>query len=578
MGRYPILKLVFPLALGIWVGDVCPSAVYLYLFFAALVLKSCLTPKRMTTLPHLLSEVWVVATCFLLGGATCYLHRADPLPEQKRGYFRWKVITPPQEKARSFAVEAELLGSYSPQDSIGSFQPLGGRYLLYLAKESRAARLQIGDELVGESRLRSFVSDMLGERNTSDRNEETSAKGGEHEKLKEGDGAQKEEKALNEEGVTIGKSMSTADHPHFNYAEWARRHGYSGSCYMDSARWVPCNQTMKKENIRMRMSRLRMHILRYVEQAGWDPREYAVFSALTLGYKQGLTEEIRDSYSSTGASHLLALSGLHIGMLYTLMLIPLTFIRRRFPSIYLPIRLIAIIMMWMFALLTGLAASTCRSVCMFTLLTFSSPSSYDRRNMGVHNLLTAVFFLLIFRPYWLFDVGFQLSVAGVGSIILFHPVAERMLTLPHSFRWLQPLMSLAAVSVTAQIGTLPLMAHYFGTFSPYFLPASYVGIPLLTLILYGSILWMLLLWFSPAASLIGSAVGMLTRWLNDLLYWLSTFPHSSLTIPKPDSIECLLLYLCLGAFLRLLTLRSYRSLHLLELLILITLIYHYFIA
>lgn len=578
MGRYPILKLVFPLALGIWVGDVCPSAVYLYLFFAALVLKSCLTPKRMTTLPHLLSEVWVVVTCFLLGGATCYLHRADPLPEQERGCFRWKVITPPQEKARSFAVEAELLGSYSPQDSIGSFQPLSGRYLLYLAKETRAARLQIGDELVGESRLRSFVSDMLGERNTSDRNEETSAKGGEHEKLKEGDGAQKEEKALNEEGVTIGKSMSTADHPHFNYAEWARRHGYSGSCYMDSARWVPCNQTMKKENIRMRMSRLRMHILRYVEQAGWDPREYAVFSALTLGYKQGLTEEIRDSYSSTGASHLLALSGLHIGMLYTLMLIPLTFIRRRFPSIYLPIRLIAIIMMWMFALLTGLAASTCRSVCMFTLLTFSSPSSYDRRNMGVHNLLTAVFFLLIFRPYWLFDVGFQLSVAGVGSIILFHPVAERMLTLPKGVQLLQPLVSLAAVSVTAQIGTLPLMAHYFGTFSPYFLPASYVGIPLLTLILYGSILWVLLLWLSPAAAMIGSALGQLTQWLNDFLYWLSTFPHSSLTIPKPDGIECLLLYLCLGALLRLLTLRSYRSLCLLEVLILLTLIYHYFIA
>ena len=544
MGRYPILKLVFPLALGIWVGDVCPSAVYLYLFFAALVLKSCLTPKRMTTLPHLLSEVWVVATCFLLGGATCYLHRAGPLPEQERGYFRWKVITPPQEKARSFAVEAELLGSYSPQDSIGSFQPLGGRYLLYLAKETRAARLQIGDELVGESRLRSFMGDTLEEKSDS---------------------------ALKREHYATTRAP-------FNYAEWARRHGYSGSCYMDSARWMPCSQPMEKENIRMKMSRLRMRILHYVEQSGWDAREYAVFSALTLGYKQGLTEEIRDSYSSTGASHLLALSGLHIGMLYTLMLIPLTFIRRRFPSIYLSTRLIAIIMMWMFALLTGLAASTCRSVCMFTLLTFSSPSSYDRRNMGVHNLLTAVFFLLIFRPYWLFDVGFQLSVVGVGSIILFNPVAERMLTLPKGVQLLQPLVSLAAVSVTAQIGTLPLMAHYFGTFSPYFLPASYVGIPLLTLILYGSILWVLLLWLSPAAAMIGRALGQLTQWLNDFLYWLSTFPHSSLTIPKPDGIECLLLYLCLGAFLRLLTLRSYRSLHLLELLILITLIYHYFIA
>lgn len=577
MGRYPILKLVFPLALGVWVGDVCPSAVYLYLFFAALVLKSCLTPKRMTTLPHLLSEVWVVATCFLLGGATCYLHRADPLPEQERGYFRWKVITPPQEKARSFAVEAELLGSYSPQDSIGSFQPLGGRFLLYLAKESRAARLQIGDELVGESRLRSFEDENPKEKNGSALKSDAYTTAEESERQGKGEKELKEDADQGKSHKDLNEEEAQGNH-RFNYAEWARRHGYSGSCYMDSARWMPCSQPMEKENIRMKMSRLRMRILRYVEQAGWDPREYAVFSALTLGYKQGLTEEIRDSYSSTGASHLLALSGLHIGMIYTLMLIPLTFIRRRFPAVYLPTRLITITMMWVFALLTGLAASTCRSVCMFTLLTFSSPGSYDRRGMGIYNLLTAVFFILLLRPYWLFDVGFQLSVAGVGSIILFHPVAERMLTLPKGVQLLQPLVSLAAVSVTAQIGTLPLIAHYFGTFSPYFLPASYVGIPLLTLILYGSILWMLLLWFSPAASLIGSAVGMLTRWLNDLLYWLSALPHSSLNIPKPDGIECLLLYLCLGAFLRLLTLRSYRSLCLLEVLILLTLIYHYFIA
>ena len=227
----------------------------------------------------------------------------------------------------------------------------------------------------------------------------------------------------------------------------------------------------------------------FISGHGVSGDELAVLSALTIGDKEELSESIVETYSVAGASHVLALSGLHIGFISALLLFVLSplWIRWRFlkPFLFLSV----ILLLWGFAFLTGLSSSVVRAVvmCSFGLLSMLIPAC---RKLTLNTLGVTAFLMLLFNPVWLFDVGFQLSFSAVAAIVLLQPGLYGLLSVKN--RLLRKAWGLVTVSVAAQIGTAPLVMLYFSRFSTHFLLTNLLVIPLVSLIVYAAVILLVL--------------------------------------------------------------------------------------
>ena len=217
-------------------------------------------------------------------------------------------------------------------------------------------------------------------------------------------------------------------------------------------------------------------VLRYCQsllrQYIHDPSARAVVLALVLGQKDDLTTEISDAYARSGTMHVLAVSGLHVGIIYwilCLLLVPLKYLGR--------LRLlssgIALLVLWFYAFVTGLSPSVLRATTMFTFLVVAS--MLGRQTSTYNTLSISAFLLLFWNPSWIFSVGFQLSYLAVIGILYLQPRIYRLLTPNH---WLlDKLWLLSAVSLGAQLSTAPLSVYYFHQFPTYFLVANWVVVP-----------------------------------------------------------------------------------------------------
>lgn len=337
---------------------------------------------------------------------------------------------------------------------------------------------------------------------------------------------------------------------HFDYRRYLEQQGFSGQCYVGDNDWqlkqVSLTHISMTDRARIRFLGWRHHLLMRYRLLGGDEGEmmqladerYAVLAAMTLGDKSALSKELRDTYSITGASHVLALSGLHLGIIYFL-LSWLTIGRKRrwFWS-----QVVLVLGLWAFAFLVGLPVSVVRSATMFSA--FALFSLGGRRPMSLGVLSFAAIVILFQNPYALFDVGFRLSFMAVLGILLFMPLFSCIVT-P---RWVQShwlggrLWSLTSVSVAAQLGVVPLIAFYFGRFSTYFLLTNLVVLPVAYFILCGAVL-MLLVPFEPLATIeLGVVDG-----LNHVLGYLSQLPLASIEGLNPSALQVVLCYVIIGA-------------------------------
>ncbi|MEQ1746343.1 MAG: ComEC/Rec2 family competence protein [Saprospiraceae bacterium] len=201
-----------------------------------------------------------------------------------------------------------------------------------------------------------------------------------------------------------------------------------------------------------------------------DRDEYAVASALLVGYKEDLSEELRASYAETGSMHALAVSGTHVGLMYAAFL----FLLRRMPWRGNTRRWgetsVVLIGIWAFTLLTGATASVMRASVMFTCFLMGKAI---RRTASIWNILgVSAFLLLWLNPYFLFDAGFQLSYAAVAGIVVFYPMLQK--ALPRLPKWADLPWSILLIGVAAQLGTMPLSLYYFHQFPVYFWLAGWV--------------------------------------------------------------------------------------------------------
>lgn len=279
----------------------------------------------------------------------------------------------------------------------------------------------------------------------------------------------------------------------------------------------------------------RSRLLSHLNAQGGGDEAYAVVAAMTLGDKSALTKDLREVYSVTGASHVLALSGLHLGIIYALL--SLFTVGRRWQ---VATQALVIVCIWAFVFLVGMPVSVVRAAIMLTVYALMSLGHRDKMSLNV--LAFTAILILLFHPRSLYDVSFQLSFAAVASILLFLPLMEALF--PPKYLQAHPVVKwvwgIVAVSCAAQIGAAPLIAYYFGRFPTYFLLTNLIVIPAVMLILYLSLVVMVIPSF--AYLLLGAA-----HWLNAVLARLSALPGACIDGLHPSMIQILMIYVIAGA-------------------------------
>lgn len=275
----------------------------------------------------------------------------------------------------------------------------------------------------------------------------------------------------------------------------------------------------------------RQRLLTHYHQQGLEGETYQLVAAMTLGDKKAIGQDVRHVYNVSGASHVLALSGLHMGIIYALLTV-LTMGRRR----RILTQTVLILAIWAFVLLVGMPASAIRAATMLSL--YGLLSLGYREKASLNALAFTAIVMLVVSPYILFDVGFQMSYLAVLSILVWTPVMDGWLSsaFRQRHRLVRLLWGLTTVSLAAQLGVAPLIAYYFGRFSTYFLLTNFIAVPAVTIIL-----WMALatLMIAPLAPLLAAVVGG----LNTALGFIVRLPGASIEGLHPTLLQILLVYI-----------------------------------
>lgn len=332
----------------------------------------------------------------------------------------------------------------------------------------------------------------------------------------------------------------------FDYGLYLERQGISGTGISFAGNWIKLSGN-SPGSFRRTALLWREDVLDIFRSWELAPDVLAVVSALAVGDKSGLTPELKAAYAASGTSHVLALSGLHVGILAILLswlLWPLNRIRGG----KWVISSCLLSFLWCFAFLSGLSPSVVRAVLMFSLYSVA-PVFTESRYSGFYAMSLAAFVMLIYNPLYLFDISFQLSFAAVLSIIFFYPRIERFWNVKNKlFRYL---WQTAALSCAAQLGTLPLILYYFGTFPTYFLIANLVVAPLAVCILAGIVLSLCFYPMPVIGAWLVEAVGWLVSLLNQVMQAICLWEGaqiSSLSLSAGQSLMAAVILLCFYAY------------------------------
>ena len=271
----------------------------------------------------------------------------------------------------------------------------------------------------------------------------------------------------------------------------------------------------------------------------------SIIDALLLGQRNFIDKDTLTNYSKSGVVHILAISGLHIGILYLFF----AFVLKPLDKLKYGkgIRLILILsLLWLFAFITGLPASVTRAVTLFSFLSFGN---YFNQQTNIFNAVAvSALVLLIFNPNFIFDVGFQLSYAAVISILLFQPYYEKFYFTKN--RVGVYFVDIILVSLAAQIGVLPLSLYYFHQLPLLFLLANIVVIPIASMILiFGSIALILNFIFKPLAVFVGEFLSFIIDLMNHYITIIAKIEDGIIQNISFTSSMTILFYLVLLSFI-----------------------------
>ena len=334
------------------------------------------------------------------------------------------------------------------------------------------------------------------------------------------------------QATAVLSSLETAadSTSHFDYARWLRCRGFSHMAFVPRDCWEHCDISKRDIGIcewtLLRLSHFRARLLQQLRATGISGDTFAVASAMALGDRTAVTQALREEYSMSGASHILALSGMHLTVVY--FLLSLLFRRRR--SDYNIIRLGII---WAYVVFTGMPISLVRAACMLTI--YDATLILGRTTDRLNSIGLAATVLLIANPLSLWDIGFEMSFAAVVSITLFCGRLDALMPKRYTYCYntdalhIQPsvikrnrmvwlLWRMGSLSLAAQIGTVPLAAYYFGRVPLLSIVTSYVVVPCAFIVVAITLATCLVIAMQIGAEAITAAGGIISNIL-DALVW-----------------------------------------------------------
>ncbi|MFT6053167.1 MAG: competence protein ComEC [Roseivirga sp.] len=289
-----------------------------------------------------------------------------------------------------------------------------------------------------------------------------------------------------------------------------------------------------------------------------DKNAKAVLLAITLGVKDELDNELQASFSAAGAMHVLAVSGLHVGIIYGIILLLFKRIKLNSWNRRWWMAGISIALLWAYAFITGLSPSVLRAVTMFSFVAIAKAKN---TNSSIYNTLAASAFVLLFwNPYLIMSVGFQLSYLAVFGIVYLQPKFYRMLNLNNY--WLDKIWQISCVSLAAQIATAPLSILYFHQFPTYFLFSNLFVIPAAFIML---IMGLLVLVFGNipylGTAIIWTSEGFV-KLVNKMVFGVQQVPGSTIEGIHLATLEAWLIYATIIMLIGLFAVKKFKYLQL----------------
>ena len=320
----------------------------------------------------------------------------------------------------------------------------------------------------------------------------------------------------------------------FDYARWLQRQGFSGQAFTPTQPDILPQSDAEAimadlgpiDRLSICALQLRSAMLQNYSRINLDTDEAGVIAALTLGDKSALSKDVRHTFSQTGASHVLALSGLHLGILILFVMMLLRPLRRWRWAQWATV-VVCIIIAGGFALLTGCSVSVMRATLMLTIALLLSMRGEGLSSLN--NVVLAAFVMLIISPQSLMDTGFQLSFAAVGGLLLLMPYYQDWKT-KYRKRKVRHVIDFLYVTLVAQLFTAPIVACVFGQVPTLFIITNLLVIPCTYILLIGGLLYIALSWWTVIATPIGWALAFTLKAMLGGLQWISQLPFSSIEV------------------------------------------------
>ena len=493
--RSPFLRITIPFILGI-ILFICiptsPNLLYNCIFFFLIVLYISLSVIPSIRSKFNVSRYLSLLTILIIFYSGYYytsVFNISGKPESHaKGFIIAEVLSQPQKKEKSIKVEAEVLAVKNGEQ----WEHTEGKVLLYLEKTSVLEEIETGDRIIFEPVLQNV-------RNPGNPKE-------------------------------------------FDYKKYLAFNLISQQAYLKTSQF----SIIKNDqwfNLKKYAGRIRNKVIEIMKSYGLSGDELAVVSALSVGYKDDLDAEIKQSYSSTGAMHVLAVSGLHVGIIFIIFNFLLSFLdKKKWQKIFKSFLLIALL--WFYALLTGLSPSISRAALMFTFII--AANSLGRYTNTYNSLAFSAFVLLVINPFNITNIGFQFSYLAVIGILYFYPKIYSLVYIKN--KWTDKIWSLVCVSIAAQLITAPLGIYYFHQFPNYFILTNIIVIPAATIIIYLVLFLVAIYWWPFAGKITGNILSEITYYLNKIISGIEHLPGAVSSDIPMELHDTLLIYIVLFSF------------------------------
>ncbi len=324
----------------------------------------------------------------------------------------------------------------------------------------------------------------------------------------------------------------------FDFKAWLGSQNIYHQAFIDQDHIVSNKNNLGNPIIKMALDLREKQVAKYRNLIKND-EAFAVASTLILGYRADLNKETLSAYSKTGTIHALSVSGAHVAIIYVVLDFLFFFLNMNRTLRIVKLLLICTLI-WGYALLTGLSPSVVRSAIMISILITAKVLSKTTNSYNV--LAFSAFCQLVYNPFLIWDVGFQLSYLAVFGLIYLQPKIYNLLYTEHI--WLDKLWAFTAMSLAAQVVTFPLSIYYFHQFPIYFLFANlFITIPLV-LMMYLGILVLI-----PSFGFMAPLFEWLINFTNAVLKWIAGLPYASFSSIWINLPELVLLSLSLGWFI-----------------------------